>query len=176
MRPVVVAVLAVLLFLGGFAAVDAQSDDLRAELERLHAVASQLVLQPEADPRERPSRSAPLQSVSVAGLDRPPPWPDHPRIGEEWGMVAEAYLGPSASEKEIDELHAWPGEFEQFLRDRQEAEGQRREYSEKMAELDGPIADLKSENAADQTRGFNDLPTAVVAAVAFYRVGDVRFA
>jgi len=124
MRPVVVSALAVLLFLGGFVAVDAGSDDLRAELERIHAVASRLSLEPEPDPRERPERLAPLQLVSVAGLEGPPPWPEHPRIGEESAMVNEAYLGPSAAEKENDPLHGFAGDLVDFVRDQQMADGQ----------------------------------------------------
>lgn len=115
MRPVVVTALAILLFLGGFAAVDARSDDLRAELDRLHAVASRLALRPEPDPRERPPRLAPLQLVSVAGIDGPQPWPDHPRIGEESAMVTEAYLGPQRAEKEIDSLHGSPGDLVELV-------------------------------------------------------------
>ena len=98
MRPIAITALAVLLFLGGFAAVRAQSDDLRDELARLHAVAAELALRPEEAPRSNLPQLAPLQRISMASLVLPAPWREHPRAREEVGMVREVYLGPAPVE------------------------------------------------------------------------------
>ena len=124
MRTAAVGALAALLFLGGFAAVRAQSDDVQRELERLEAAVSRLVAEPDRDSRPLPERLAPLQAISVAGLQMAPPWRQHPRIGEPADLVREAYVGPWLDGAE-NPLTALPDDLGEFVNNQLLASGSR---------------------------------------------------